>query len=123
MRGEKPVGMFGVKTGRVSHNVQSNLSVCCQSSIFARQGRGTFYSALMQTQTDRRIFLQTMAAGTMAGPLTAAQRQPWDEIATYFEPPKEWWGKLGKYRSPLIFNDGSKVKAPADWAGRRSEIL
>mgnify|MGYP001279093118 CR=1 FL=1 len=85
MRGEKPVGMFGVKTGRVSHNVQSNLSVCCQSSIFARQGRGTFYSALMQTQTDRRIFLQTMAAGALAGPLMAAQRTQTVKMVVKYE--------------------------------------
>ena len=44
-------------------------------------------------------------------------------IAPYFKPPKEWRGKFGKYRSPLRFKDGSKVKTAADWARRRTEIL
>ncbi len=77
----------------------------------------------MHTQADRRIFLQTIAAGAMVGPSMAAQRQTWDEIATYFKPPKWWRGKFGKYRSLLLFNDGSKVKTPADWVRRRAEIL
>ena len=59
----------------------------------------------------------------MAGPLMAAKRPAWDEIAPYFKPPKEWRGKFGEYRSPLFFKDGSKVKTPADWARRRAEIL
>jgi hypothetical protein len=77
----------------------------------------------MQFQTNRRAFLMTMAAGAMAGPLMAAKRPAWDEIALYFKPPKEWRGKFGEYRSPLIFKDGSKVKTPADWARRRAELL
>ena len=59
----------------------------------------------------------------MVGPSMAAQRQTWDEIATYFKPPKWWRGKFGKYRSLPLFNDGSKVKTPADWVRRRAEIL
>ena len=59
----------------------------------------------------------------LASPLAAAQRQAWGEIAPYFNPPKEWRGKLGKYRSPLRFKDGSRVKTAVDWARRRSEIL
>jgi dienelactone hydrolase len=77
----------------------------------------------MQFQTNRRTFLMTMAAGAMAGPLMAAKRPAWDEITLYFKPPKEWRGKFGEYRSPLIFKDDSKVKTPADWARRRAELL
>jgi len=77
----------------------------------------------MQFNTDRRIFIQTMAASAIASPLLAAQRQAWVEIASYFQPPKEWSEKFGKYRSPLSFNDGSRVKTAVDWARRRSEIL
>ena len=98
-------------------------SLSCESNLFdqlrryfARKGRAIFYSSSMQFQTDRRIFLQIMAAGAMAGPVMAAQRQAWDEIAPYFNPPKEWRGKLGKYRPALRFNDGSKVENPKDWA-------
>lgn len=77
----------------------------------------------MQFQTSRRRFLTGLAASMLASPLAAAQRQAWGEIAPYFNPPKEWRGKLGKYRSPLRFKDGSRVKTAVDWARRRSEIL
>jgi dienelactone hydrolase len=40
-----------------------------------------------------------------------------------FQPPPEFAGKFGSYRSPLLFRDGTIVKTPADWARRRSEIL
>jgi len=77
----------------------------------------------MQFQTSLRRFLTGLAASMLASPLAAAQRQAWGEIAPYFNPPKEWRGKLGKYRSPLRFKDGSRVKTAVDWARRRSEIL
>ncbi len=44
-------------------------------------------------------------------------------IAPYFQPPNEFANDYGKYKSPLIFNDGRKVKTPADWQKRRREIL
>lgn len=47
----------------------------------------------------------------------------WAKIAKYFDPPAEYAGKLGDYRSPLHFNDGTPVKTPEDWARRRQEIL
>ena len=47
----------------------------------------------------------------------------WNRIAPHFTPPPEYAGKLGDYRSPLLFNDGSPVKTPADWQRRRREIL
>ena len=77
----------------------------------------------MPFHTNRRLFLTNLAAAAMAKPLKAAQRQPWDEIAPYFKPPEKWRGKLGKYRSPLLFNDGSKVKTAKEWTRRRTEIL
>ena len=77
----------------------------------------------MQVQTSRRLFLEGLATGVVVGPLMAAHRQVWDEITPYFNPSKEWRGKFGKYRSPLLFNDGSKVRTPADWIRRRAEIL
>ena len=45
------------------------------------------------------------------------------KIAPYFAPPKQYADDLGKYRSPLLFDDGSSVKTPADWQKRRGEIL
>lgn len=40
-----------------------------------------------------------------------------------FEPPAPLSGQFGAYKSLLVFNDGSPVKTPADWAKRRQEIL
>lgn len=45
------------------------------------------------------------------------------KLAKYTEPPAEFVGKLGAYRSPLGFADGKRVQSPADWARRRQEIL
>ncbi len=41
----------------------------------------------------------------------------------WFKPPTEFTNRLGNYRSPLLFNDGSRVASPADWPRRRDEIL
>lgn len=49
--------------------------------------------------------------------------EAWRVIAPSFELPKEYDGKLGTYRSPLLFDDGSRVTAAADWPRRRAEIL
>src|SRR5215470_8715887 len=47
----------------------------------------------------------------------------WRTIAPFFQPPPEFADKLGQYRSPLLFNDGSPVRTAADWPRRRQEIL
>src|SRR5438552_1768753 len=44
-------------------------------------------------------------------------------LAPFFRPPKELANDPGKYRSPLLFSDGSPVKTEADWQKRRQEIL
>lgn len=38
-------------------------------------------------------------------------------------PPAEFEGKLGAYRSPLLFDDGTRVGKAEDWPRRRAEIL
>ena len=48
---------------------------------------------------------------------------PWETIAPYFQPPSEFAGQLGTFRSPLLFADGTPVKTVADWSRRRREIL
>lgn len=53
----------------------------------------------------------------------ANAKQPWQIIAPYFQPPAEWAGKLGDYRSPLLFDDGKPVATAADWQRRREELL
>jgi len=45
------------------------------------------------------------------------------KIAPNFTPPAQYAGKLGDYRSPLLFNDGTPVKTPQNWQRRRREIL
>ncbi len=47
----------------------------------------------------------------------------WKKLEPFAQPPEEFAGKLGTYRSPLKFNDGSVVKTSADWTKRRGEIL
>ena len=73
----------------------------------------------MQFQSSRRTFLKTVAVGPVAGRLMAMEERA---MASTFMPPGEWRGKLGRYRSPLIFNDGSRAETPAGWARRRTEI-
>jgi dienelactone hydrolase len=38
-------------------------------------------------------------------------------------PPVEWEGKLGSYRSPLLFAEGSPVTDAGGWERRRAELL
>ena len=44
-------------------------------------------------------------------------------IAPYFQPPEKFRSEFGKYRSPLVFDNGSKVLTKEDWSRRREEIL
>ncbi len=46
-----------------------------------------------------------------------------EKLAPYFIPPLEWEEEYGDYRSPLLFNDGSRVQTKEDWRRRRGEIL
>jgi dienelactone hydrolase len=46
-----------------------------------------------------------------------------DALAPAFRPPAELANDFGSYRSPLLFNDGTKVQTPADWPRRRKEIF
>src|SRR4051794_37662029 len=64
------------------------------------------------------VLLINMSTSRAAEPSAA-----WQKIAPYFTPPAEYAGKLGDYRSPLKFEDGSEVKTAADWPRRRAEIL
>ncbi|HJT36217.1 MAG TPA: prolyl oligopeptidase family serine peptidase [Pirellulales bacterium] len=47
-------------------------------------------------------------------------RPTWQDFT---EPPAEFAGQFGPYRSQLTFADGTPVKTPEDWARRRQEIL
>lgn len=45
------------------------------------------------------------------------------QLEPFTQPPAEFAGKLGDYKSPLNFADGSPVKSADDWARRRKEIF
>ncbi|HMF13271.1 MAG TPA: acetylxylan esterase [Gemmataceae bacterium] len=47
----------------------------------------------------------------------------WKTTAPFFQPPAEFAGKLGSYRSPLLLSDGTRVKSADDWQRRRKELL
>ena len=53
----------------------------------------------------------------------AQDRRPPEELAAFFRPPQEYRDDLGNFRSPLLFDDGSRVDSAADWPRRRQEIL
>jgi dienelactone hydrolase len=46
----------------------------------------------------------------------------WDQIKPFTQPPAEFAGDRGEYRSPLLFDNGERVKSAAEWATRRKEI-
>lgn len=47
----------------------------------------------------------------------------WRQLEKFTQPPSEFAGQIGSYRSPLKFADGSVAKSPEDWQRRRKEIL
>jgi dienelactone hydrolase len=67
-------------------------------------------------------FLPAVAVAVYAQQPTSSEAL-WKKLEPFAQPPEEFAGKLGTYRSPLKFADGSVVKSPADWPRRRKEIL
>jgi dienelactone hydrolase len=68
--------------------------------------------------------LKLLLALTIAPTACADENQPaWKTIAPFFDAPVEFADKFGNYRSPLLFNDGTRAKSAADWPRRRKEIL
>ncbi len=76
----------------------------------------SYYTYLLLLAT----ILPPAAAGT--ADQTAGPEALWKKLEPFAHPPAEFAGKLGAYRSPLQFADGSQAKTPADWARRRAEI-
>jgi dienelactone hydrolase len=62
------------------------------------------------------------ASRTVAGGGPADPRPP-AELAEFFRPPAEYREDFGRFRSPLVFADGTRVSTPAAWPRRRQEIL
>src|ERR1700730_7317365 len=47
----------------------------------------------------------------------------WKKLEPFAQPPEEFAGKFGSYRSPLQLANGTIVQSAADWARWRHEIL
>ena len=71
---------------------------------------------LVSTETEDR---------SRATPATFDETEPGsgEIVAPYCSPPKRWQGEFGNYKSPLVFDDGTKAETPADWRRRRSQIF
>jgi dienelactone hydrolase len=71
----------------------------------------------------RVLLLSLLALVAAAGAeQPRAAEELWQKLAPFAQPPAEFAGKFGPYRSPLKFADGSMVKSAADWERRREEI-
>jgi len=45
------------------------------------------------------------------------------QLAKFYEPPAEFAGQFGPYRSPLVRADGTRVKNAEEWKARRAELV
>jgi dienelactone hydrolase len=55
--------------------------------------------------------------------LETHSRMPPATLVEFFAPPEKYRGDFDTFRSPLVFDDGTRVKNPADWTRRRAEVL
>jgi hypothetical protein len=82
-----------------------------------------FRTAWLQSPT-----VATVLVATVCWPLACASQEPVGQasadaqVSQSFVPPARWQNDFGRYRSPLIFADGTRVRSAADWARRRVEI-
>jgi dienelactone hydrolase len=63
-----------------------------------------------------------VAGAAVASDRPASPEALWKKLSPFAQPPGEFAGKLGSYRSPLEFADGSTARTASDWARRREEI-
>src|SRR5687768_6774628 len=71
----------------------------------------------------RSLVLLACLSAAMARAESQAGTELQGKLAPFAQPPQDFAGKLGDYRSPLVFADGTRVKTPDDWVRRRSELL
>jgi dienelactone hydrolase len=77
---------------------------------------GRFFSLLV-------TFIAIGSSGALLADEPPARDELWRRLKPYAQPPAEFDGQLGPYRSPLKFADGAMAKSPEDWMRRRKEIL
>jgi hypothetical protein len=70
-----------------------------------------------------RLFFVLGSFFLALGSLSAAEDEACSRIGPFLQPPAEFAADLGRYRSPLVFDDGHRVASAADWQSRRKEIL
>ena len=63
------------------------------------------------------LLLPGLGLAVLSGTASAQQ-----ELVDCFEPPEQFREDYGDYRSPLVFNDGRRVRHASDWPQRREEI-
>src|SRR3954452_13749595 len=64
-----------------------------------------------------------LVVAPVAADQPASPQALWKTLEPFAQPPQEFAGKLGSYRSPLQFDNGSIAKTAMDWTRRRDEIL
>ena len=70
--------------------------------------------------SNRRIAVAMICLGVVCG---ATAGDPPAVLQPCFQPPADLAGKMGAFRSPLVFDDGTRLTRAADWPRRRAEIL
>ncbi len=79
--------------------------------------------------TSKWLVVGSLTVVMLVGSLNArgqdapARAALWQRLEKFTQPPPEFAGQFGPYRSPLKFADGSVAKSPEDWTRRRKEIL
>jgi hypothetical protein len=77
----------------------------------------------LQTLSIVLVVASQRAIRTQAADSAAERERVGRRLEKYCEPPAEFAGNFGPYRSPLTFSSGAQAKTRQDWAPRRAEIL
>jgi CubicO group peptidase (beta-lactamase class C family)/dienelactone hydrolase len=68
-------------------------------------------------------FVFVLAGGAAIHGENPMDSAAWKLIEPLFQVPAAYQNDFGQYRSPLLFEDGSRVETAAEWPRRRREIL
>src|SRR5882724_11546421 len=69
------------------------------------------------------ILVVSVQVAQPAEPIRLHRDIPPAELAQFFAPPEQYRSEFGKFRSPLLFANGTRVQNAEDWQRRREEIL
>ena len=79
--------------------------------------------ALKWTCVSVLVALSFVGSADLLAEDSPARAALWQRLEKFTQPPAEFAGQFGSYRSPLKFANGSTAKSPEEWARRRKEIL